>query len=196
MKTRILLFASFILTLIYSETRAQIREFSLGYGFMGRQEIQVRNISNFVETKFTGTIGENTKKTFSPMGPIRLGYTMYDTKHITLGADFSYANCQAEMNYANGNSEKSDFHFFTLMGNVSYQYLDNPKLNVYSGLHFGVSYLRGKNLNTEKKGEDYLPAYHVTLLGVRYGEKMGVYGDFGYGYNGYVNAGLFYRFIQ
>ncbi|MCA0426641.1 MAG: hypothetical protein LCH37_04325 [Bacteroidetes bacterium] len=196
MKTRITLVATLIITLFHLNSHAQIREFSLGYGVLGRQEIQVRDISNFVETKFSGTIGENTKKTFSPLGPIRLAYTMYDTKHITLGADLSYAACQSEMQYANGTSEKSDFHFFTLMGNVSYQYLDNPKLNIYSGLHFGVSYLRGKNLDTNKKGEDYLPAYHVTLLGVRYGEKLGVYGDLGYGYNGYVNAGVFYRLIQ
>ena len=175
------------------QASAQIREFTLGYGFNPQSLQQIKDINNFAETKFAGSIGPSTKKDFSISGPYRLGFTQYDTKHLTLGADFSYAAIEAKMTYADATKETVNFNYYTLMANVNYQYTDNPKLSIYSGVHFGVSYVHAKNADTGKKGEDIIPAYQINALGIRYGEKVGVYADFGYGFNGIINAGILYK---
>jgi hypothetical protein len=188
------LFSFMALGLLCSfSSKAQIREFTIGYGMLPLSLNQVESINNFTETKFAGSIGPSTTKDFSISGPYRLGFTQYDTKHLTLGADLSYAAIEAKMTYSDATKETVNINYFTLMANVNYQYTDNPKLSIYSGVHFGVSYVNAKNANTGKKGEDYIPAYHLTALGIRYGEKVGIYADFGYGFNGIVNAGLLYR---
>jgi opacity protein-like surface antigen len=174
-------------------SKAQMREITLGYGIQPQSLKQIENINNFAETKFQGSIGPSAEKSFAITGPIRLGITQYDTKHLTLGADFSYAAIEAKMTYADATKEIVNFNYFTLMANVNYQYTDNPKLSIYSGVHFGVSYVNAKNATTEKKGEDFIPAYQLTGLGIRYGEKIGVYAEFGYGFNGVINAGLLYK---
>ncbi|MFY8021029.1 MAG: hypothetical protein ACOVP1_07525 [Bacteroidia bacterium] len=193
MKKSVLL--SFVACSILSlfQANAQIREFTLGYGFNPQSLQQVKDINNFAETKFSGSIGPSTTKDFTITGPYRLGFTQYDTKHLTLGADFSYASIEAKMTYADATKETVRFNYYTLMANVNYQYTDHSKLSIYSGVHFGVSYVNAKNADTGKKGEDIIPAYHLTALGVRYGEKLGVYADFGYGFNGIVNAGILYK---
>ena len=68
---------------------------------------------------------------------------------------------------------------------------------MYSGLGVGVT--AGKEeftaetagLNSDSRTM-ILPGYQINLAGVRFGKRLGVYLELGYGYKGIMNIGIAY----
>lgn len=185
----------FIISLALSIGSAKAQnniEYHLGIGMASAQELSIRTKTNplFDVTK---TGGENPSYSFSTAGPIRVGIKSHESKRFLLGADFSYTNVEVMTNNNTGINEFSNFAFYTLMASTQYKYIDKPKLSLYTGLDFGISYATAHNKTTERKMNDLTGAFQITFLGARYGSKYGVYGELGFGFHGFANAGLFYR---
>jgi hypothetical protein len=136
---------------------------------------------------------ENITQTYATAGPIRLGVRSHENKHFILGAEFNYSNI--EVINKNGSSDvvRVNFVNYTLMASTQYKYIDKPKFTLYSGLDFGVSLATAKNSETNIKANDLAAAYQANLMGFRYGNEVGFFAELGFGYNGFLSGGLFYR---
>jgi hypothetical protein len=168
------------------------KEIHVGIGTGSIQEVAVRNGTHPLFKMATAS-GEPIKRTFSPAGPIRIGISSHENSKFLLGAEFNYINTEVMNDYGTGANEFINFANYTLMASTQYKYFDKPKYTMYTGVQFGVSFSAVKNQNNGKKDQDLTGAFQVNFLGVRYGTKLGVFGEIGYGFNGFLSGGLFYR---
>jgi hypothetical protein len=167
-------------------------EVHVGIGTSSHQENMVKAANHTLYNSVMPR-SENIGQTYITSGPIRLGIRSHENKHFILGAEFNYSNI--EVINKNGSSDviRVNFVNYTLMASTQYKYIENPKFILYSGLDFGISYATAKNQDTEVKANDLAAAYQANFMGFRYGSQLGFFGELGFGYNGFLSGGIFYR---
>lgn len=167
-------------------------EYHLGIGTGSVQELAVRNgVHPLFNVAITSS--ETPKRTYSVAGPVRFGIKRHEGKHFLIGAEFNYTNIEVQNTYSTGVTDFTNFAHYTVMASTQYKFIDNPKFTLYSGVDFGVSFSQAKNQSTNRKIQDLTGAFQVNCLGARYGSKLGVFGELGYGFNGFLSGGIFYR---
>ena len=90
-----------------------------------------------------------------------------------------------------------DRQFITASFELQYRYVNNGFFQMYSGI--GVGLIAGKErftseiegVNSDSRNMS-LPGYQLNLAGVRFGKRLGVYLELGYGYKGIMNIGISY----
>jgi hypothetical protein len=75
---------------------------------------------------------------------------------------------------------------------LDYHWIMKPALQVYSGAGFGFRYRHGTYLAEETSDtvNKVLPAFHLNVLGVRFGRKIGFFLEAGIGYKGLLLGGI------
>lgn len=74
---------------------------------------------------------------------------------------------------------------------LDYHWLMKPNFQMYSGLGFGVRYRRGTYTATETDTvSKVLPTFHLNVIGLRFGRKVGFFLEAGVGYKGMLSGGL------
>jgi hypothetical protein len=74
---------------------------------------------------------------------------------------------------------------------LDYHWIMREALQVYSGAGFGVRYRHGNYQTTESDTVNkFLPAFHISVLGVRLGRTFGFFGELGVGYKGILVVGF------
>lgn len=168
-------------------------EYHLGLGLGSFQAATVQAGTHSMISVAPAT-SENSKRTYSTAGPIRFGIKKHEGKHFLLGAEFNYTNIETnDASTTGGASVFTNFTHYTLMASTQYKYIDKPKLTLYTGIDFGISYATAKNQSDGRKENDLNGAFQLNFLGIRYGSKLGLFGEVGFGYNGFFSGGLFYR---
>ncbi len=167
-------------------------EIHLGLGTSSIQENSVKT-GNHALYNAVMPRSENIAQTYGTTGPIRLGIRSHENKHFVLGAEFNYSNIEVINKNGTGDVIRVYFSNYTLMASTQYKYIDKPRLTLYSGLDFGVSYATAKNKDTGIMANDLAAAFQANLMGIRYGSQLGVFGELGFGYNGFLSGGIFYR---
>jgi hypothetical protein len=75
---------------------------------------------------------------------------------------------------------------------LDYHWIMRRGFQVYSGAGFGVRIRKGRY--TDESGTESfskaLPTFHINAIGVRFGQKIGFFAEFGYGYKGMLSAGI------
>jgi hypothetical protein len=75
---------------------------------------------------------------------------------------------------------------------LDYHWIMRRGFQVYSGAGFGVRIRKGRY--TDETGTESfskaLPTFHLNLIGVRFGQNIGFFAEFGYGYKGMLSAGI------
>jgi len=75
---------------------------------------------------------------------------------------------------------------------LDYHWIMRRGFQVYSGAGFGVRIRKGRY--TDETGTESfskaLPTFHLNAIGVRFGQKIGFFAEFGYGYKGMLSAGI------
>jgi hypothetical protein len=184
-----LLCATFFSAGIMAQSQTELH---IGLGIGSMQEAAVRNGTHPM-IKAANTSAEVPTSTYSAAGPIRIGIKKHESKHFLIGAEFNYTNIEVTNTFESQKSEIVNFAHYTLLASTQYKYIDNPKLIIYSGVDFGVSFARVKNQEKDIKTDDLTVAFQLNALGARYGNKTGVFAEVGYGFNGFLSGGLFYR---
>jgi hypothetical protein len=84
-----------------------------------------------------------------------------------------------------------------LLGHVNFNYLPENIVQLYSGISLGFAYATAHATSNYTKPYDdggTTMAYHVNVLGIRVGNKIGGFLELGLGYNGIINAGMSIKF--
>ncbi len=75
---------------------------------------------------------------------------------------------------------------------LDYHWIMRPGLQLYSGAGFGVRMRRGRYTDETdtQRASKTLPTFHLNAIGVRFGQRVGFFAEFGYGYKGMLSAGV------
>lgn len=74
---------------------------------------------------------------------------------------------------------------------LDYHWIMKPSLQLYSGAGFGVRFRHGTYVATESETVDrVLPAFHLNLIGIRFGRQIGFFLEAGVGYKGLLSGGV------
>jgi hypothetical protein len=89
-------------------------------------------------------------------------------------------------------ADEYDWTALTFMANGKYYYISNSSIRLYSGLAAGYCHLNSKStLSNDNNG---VFAFQLNALGIRFGNRVGVLSELGFGYEGVVKAGISFRF--
>jgi len=74
---------------------------------------------------------------------------------------------------------------------LDYHWLMKPSFQMYSGLGFGVRFRRGTyTAEAADTVSKVLPTFHLNVIGLRFGRKVGFFLEAGVGYKGMLSGGL------
>jgi hypothetical protein len=125
-------------------------------------------------------------------GPVMLGYNHFLTNKISVGVEAGYSAYTST--YSNTGELGYRNNFYVLMPQGHFYWAGLKHVDFYSGLKAGVCYLDRTSPNIEHGGDRFVPAFHLTAIGLRVGNKLGFYIDSGTGFDGFMNAGANIRF--
>jgi len=126
--------------------------------------------------------------------PITLGYMFRLRNFLWLGGSVSYMGVFGNVYDATDNSFLYRHHEtqIAILPTVRFSYLNKKYVTLYSGVSTGVLF------DYEKDGDSgnlcVFPTFQVTAFGVSAGSKFFGYTEVGFGYKGFINAGIGYRF--
>jgi hypothetical protein len=163
-----------------------------GYGLYSIYVFTQQTNAHKDQSGFTKNSLVNTAGTFLA------GYSRNFNKVFSMGFLASYSNVYWEETGYSTSGDVSKYNDVVLSGIVklTFSYVNKPSFKMYSGFGIGVSVI---NSTSTLDGTSYYdrkirPAGQLTLMGIRAGHKLGGFGEFGFGTNGIICAGISYRF--
>ena len=117
------------------------------------------------------------------IGVFGINYTKSENNYFYGGNSSFYE----EKIYYNGNIGEKDI-YLSLMFNFGYNYINQLDFKLYSRVYGGATFLFVQGYDC------FYPAYHITILGLKYGEKWCMNVELGIGILGVLNIGLNYKF--
>jgi hypothetical protein len=192
MKNACPLFLLLWITLIAANAGAQQQsnsplpknEFTLSYGVVTIPEIAV-SIGNLFATSITGQELDDIRGG----GALILSYNHYAREKFSWGFTGIYE--KVTTTYKNP-ADEYDWTALTFMANGKYYYISNSSVRLYSGIALGYSNLNSKSSLTNDNNGVF--AFQLNALGIRFGNRVGVLSELGFGYEGVVKAGISFRF--
>ncbi|MDR3008818.1 MAG: porin family protein [Sphingobacterium sp.] len=158
-------------------------EIRVGYGLVPVQEIGTM----LGDGIFMGLLGREVEHS-SGTGTFTMGYSLNLNKRLSVGVDGFYGKNTVSYKDDLGDSKWSVYGGLV---NVQYSYLNKTKLNLYG--KGGLGYARYNNRQKENKENFGALSYQFTPIAIRYGNKVGIYGEFGFGYLGIANVGISFK---
>lgn len=142
-----------------------------------------------------GYSADNSEST----GAIGFEYWYFQSDLLKLGGLFSYQAIDKEVFYFGKKSGNITNSYYTIMPEISLEYVRSKWVQLYSGLGIGVTIL---NQNFESTKSDIAGSsqseimfnFHINAIGLRVGKAFGASVELGIGAKGIFNAGLSYRF--
>jgi hypothetical protein len=183
----ILTLAAFVLsTAGFGQTRRH--DLSVAYGVLSID--QLTGILTDIVT-IVITLGTFSKNNVNYTGVPFLTYHYSANSRFGFGA--AVGGYSASGDLRTGDTTVGSFKERNYAGAVEldYHWIMRPGLQVYSGAGFGVRYRRGTYTTTDTdRYNKLLPTFHLNVIGVRIGKKVGFFGELGAGYKGLLSAGL------
>lgn len=179
-----------------STLSAQIKnrhELAVGMGVVTSNDI-VDMSSTFFETIFT--LGGVTYDNIYTFPSLNLGYKYPLTEEWFSLFEVSYQNIEKDM-YMHGDFVSNVKGYFLSIGaGVSYVYVTNEWLQIYSGISIAYSFIWDVLSNEEMRSKNdnrYLMNLQFNAIGIRTGKRLGVFFELGMGYKGIANLGASYQ---
>lgn len=171
-------------------------EINGSYGFISAPRV-ANYASNILGS--VGTLGNYDVCDHENSGPVSVHPKYYISDKIKLGLNITFEQ-EKEKTMDNGlNTGKIKSNYYSFMPSVTYNYWQQDNCQVYGCVSLGVGTENStfspvnKELYSEKTEHSVKFAYQVSLFGIRYGKKVGVFMELGYGYNGIFQAGISYN---
>ena len=128
-----------------------------------------------------------------------IGYKYWFNKHVGLGAHFAFDFNSVRVihrsdiigNYHNADTVIHKRYFYTMALDATFNYMYRPACQLYGNIGMGITLVRFSNNNAEA-GLKQFPFFnmHISPFGVRFGKMVGGFVEIGWGYKGFINAGL------
>lgn len=144
--------------------------------------------------------GENySSKNSTSTGALGIEYWHNQGKVLKLGGLFSYQSIKKDIYTLGDKVGNVNDNYFTILPEISFEYVKAEWVQVYSGLGLGVTILNqvfnSSVSDLESSSEsNVLLNFHLNLVGMRVGKAFGASAELGVGAKGIFNAGLSYRF--
>lgn len=172
------------------------QELSLFYGVLALPEL-----SPVFNNAFAGSllvpVSENGSISATSFGQIGVGFRNYIVPKLPIGGVLSYSQATVTVSEPAAASSTYTVHYINLLGRADYRYVIEPYYQFYSGLAAGVAlntYSTPFALDEGATGNRLIFAFQLTVVGFRFGKKLGGFAELGFGHLGLVNAGMSFRF--
>ncbi len=128
--------------------------------------------------------------------PVFTEYSSYVSKKLRVSLHVDYVKCKE--NYYAPRTDRFigtvTNRYYTSMIGVNFYYVKKKKFEMYYGGYLGTTYVDASNdIPNLSCSDGFRLAYHVNVVGARFGGRTGVAVELGFGYRGIVNVGLSYR---
>ncbi|MBX2964491.1 MAG: hypothetical protein KF687_18425 [Cyclobacteriaceae bacterium] len=131
------------------------------------------------------SFGLIVKEVKGSSGALAISYNRFISKRLSVG--FTWAR-EALTIFYTSSYETADIKINSYMIGCKFYYANKNSFQVYSGISYGKSSVRGSpETNSEKSDQ-------MTFLGFRFGEHIAFISEIGYGYEGLIKLGLSGRF--
>lgn len=181
------LIAAFVSTAGFAQTRTH--DISLSYGLLSSDQLTDIFTDIMTIVVSLGTFSKNNVKyTGVPF------LTYHYSYNSSFGFGFAVGGYNSRGDLRVGETTVGDFKERNYVGalELDYHWVMRKGFQLYSGAGFGVRYRRGTYTDTESSDtvNKVLPTFHVNLIGIRVGGKVGFFGELGAGYKSVISAGV------
>lgn len=194
MKTKMfgLLFAFW---LIFSGISAQQGKHEIrgGYG-VGTSNEFINGLEDMQVTDVTKAFVSGDK-TFK--GTFQLGYKYGLSDRFNLGLNLSYERAAATTFLDKGRVGKLKSNYYTVAGEADYIHIRREGFTFYSTAGIGAIFYNQQYVKDEctKDTADKVNFnFQISPVCVKYGDRLGFFGEIGFGYKGIFNFGMFTSF--
>lgn len=123
-------------------------------------------------------------------GMLHINYQRRISNKLKVGVDFSYAKIE----YKNKNAKEVLYtaHYLAIAPQFEFSYMRKSFFELYANASIGVNKLF--STIDKKTVSNHGATFQVNPIGIRVGKKLGGFLEAGFGYSGYVNLGISYKF--
>lgn len=180
-------------------------EIHLEYGVVTTQSVAIRgrqllsDISSAFFNAFVQELGYEgvgySRDFQGTRGAIGLGYSRYLAPRWTVGATINYHGFNTIINFDNGDQAFIKDRFYTFLVDTDYRWVDQPGVQLYSGLCLGATYWKYfyEKPNLTVSNHTFFNM-QITPVGIRVGNQIGGFFEFGLGSNGLFVCGISGKF--
>lgn len=199
MKKRILMFAVALMTAmnVNAQNEDLHHELSLSYGFGSIAQLG-DGIGEGIALAFT------SNKEFddgSILGPISLEYFYhFNNPRLAVGGLFTYSKWNSDVLVRKSHEKVGERkrNFFSVMPAFKFYWINKNHFGLYSKLAAGIGFLKctDKDFETQEKKDNngsYF-MFQLSFAGVEYGSKLRGFAEAGFGDQGFLQAGVRYKF--
>lgn len=123
-------------------------------------------------------------------GSFLLSYKKEVSKRILLGGSLGIEKIKMEQRFIPTDEIfKGEHLYFSMAGEMDFRYIHRENFQLYSGIGLGYTLSSSNN-----KDLFYIPNrfdFQLILIGMKYGKEIGFITEFGGGYKGIINFGVF-----
>ncbi len=165
-------------------------EFRFGYGLLSDMQL-IAAFSDTYVTIASGITGEPIGSDYPTVGPIIASYAFFLSDRITLGPEFNIIQLDIKNTYSSGEVTRDHFLITNLSARVDFYYVQNEKIELYSGASLGGSYIFEQSVDPDEEDNSApFVSYHLNFFGIRFGKSWAGYAEVGFGRNGLMNFGI------
>jgi len=130
-----------------------------------------------------------------------VGYRYWFNNKVGIGAHFAFdKNSLKALHYQEPNTKSGEEwrihnrYFYTMALDLSVNYVNKPTYQLYGNIGAGASLIQFSDNKTTNPDErlEQVPFFnmHISPLGIRFGKTIGGFAEVGWGYKGFINAGI------
>lgn len=135
------------------------------------------------------------------IGAIGVSLKVAPYDRLTLGVSVTYEQINSDVAVREEVIGSQNLYFLTGAFELDYRYVTAKQFQMYFGLAGGGTLLydvyNANDIDSEISGYNEFyspyPNFHVTALGFRFGDNIGITAEFGFGYKGMVNLGISFQ---
>lgn len=161
------------------------------YGVLGAQVV-IEGLSDLLAIGLTGGIVEPGDWS-GVGGPITVGVQGRWTGLLDWGIEAGYASFTKTYTYRRSATPDTTFSYtntyYHVMGRLDALWLRGEGIKAYSSIALGAGILQQTGRTSDDSQSDIFPAFQGTLLGIRFGDAISVFGELGFGFRGLLVVG-------
>ncbi|HRK06083.1 MAG TPA: hypothetical protein PLW14_13415 [Chlorobiota bacterium] len=161
------------------------------YGVLGAQVV-IEGLSDLLAIGLTGGIVESGDWS-GVGGPITVGVQGRWTGLLDWGIEAGYASFTKTYTYRRTAVPDSAFSYtntyYHVMGRLDAIWIRGEGVKAYSSVALGAGLLHQSGRTSDDSQSDIFPAFQGTLLGIRFGDAISVFGELGFGFRGLLVVG-------
>lgn len=191
-----LLLLYFLLVLICTgraTSQTGYHELSVSYGFLSSTEMgRYGLLEGFFPVLTFGLLKVETKNT-KATGPVLFSWKYISNSRWGFGILAGHAKGSYDefigSYWDEGKSvNHCKYSAFSIAPEIDFRYLQKEKFHLYSSAALGLTFLAEEvNGSEEKRNQGDV---HLSLIGLRYGQKLGAFAELGFGFKGLINFGI------